>query len=223
MPDPPGTPAPTPAAPGLIDEAINSDVGLLFSPEAPRATSVTEKKEDQRAVWACVPPTFDLDKPTVLIYLHGFNGYVTVSKTAPTGVIRKTEQGGWVANFRNDGRRGNRAGTRASGPKYKIDQTFTNHSPLVLVPEVGLPNLQSAVSVDAVRAARIKFETDTPHRAPPRWRRRARRTCRRGRSTMWGNAEPPTGSASSWTIASSGSRPCPRRRAGPTISTRPSR
>jgi len=162
MPDPPGTPAPTPAAPGLIDEAINSDVGLLFSPEAPRATSVTEKKEDQRAVWACVPPTFDLDKPTVLIYLHGFNGYVTVSKTAPTGVIRKTEQGGWVANFRNDGRRGNTAGTRASGPKYKIDQTFTNHSPLVLVPEVGLPNLQSAVSVDAVRAARIKFETDNP-------------------------------------------------------------
>jgi len=100
MPDPPGTPAPTPAAPGLIDEAINSDVALLFSPEAPRATSVTEKKEDQRAVRARVPPTFDLDKPTVLIYLHGFNGYVTVSKTAPTGVIRKTEQGGWVANSR---------------------------------------------------------------------------------------------------------------------------
>jgi len=100
MPDPPGTPAPTPAAPGLIDEAINRDVALLFSPEAPRATSVTEKKEDQRAVRARVPPTFDLDKPTVLIYLHGFNGCVTVSKTAPTGVIRKTEQGGWVANSR---------------------------------------------------------------------------------------------------------------------------
>lgn len=146
-PAPPGT---LPAGVTTIDEAISPNVALLYSPAAPLASnSDPNKKEDRRAVWARVPDTFDPDKPTLLIYLHGFNGYVTVSVANPNGVHRSPPFG-WINGFRNDGRFGNVDGTLASGPKYKMDQVFQKHSPLVLVPEVGVADGTAQAVVDPI-------------------------------------------------------------------------
>lgn len=153
----PASPGTTPAAATPIDEAITENVALLFSPSAPLASADPEKKEDKRAVWACVPDSFSYEKPTVLIYFHGFNNYVTVSVKQPSGVHRSPPFG-WINAFRNDNRRGNVGGTSASGPKYGLDKPFQKHSPLVLVPEVGVADSTSEATVDATRATFDSFD-----------------------------------------------------------------
>lgn len=169
-PPPPPPPGTLPAGVTPIDEAINANVALIYSPEAPLASDKDpNKKEDKRAVWARVPDTFDPDKPTLLIYFHGFNGYVTVSVARPTGVHRSPPVG-WINGFRNDGRIGNVDGTLASGPKYRLDQTFTKHSPLVLVPEVGVADGNAQATVDPIIAqwetfARLQKELQAAKKA----------------------------------------------------------
>jgi hypothetical protein len=65
------------------DEAIDRQAALLYSPEAPLA-GTRGAHCDHRAVWAFVPAPAAA-RPSVLVYFHGMNNFVTVSAARPGG------------------------------------------------------------------------------------------------------------------------------------------
>ena len=77
----PSTPTPgtQPARPTQVDEPLDASTAMVYSPKAPLASNAADVREDTRAVWTHVSTGFDPDKPSVLIYLHGHNNFVTAT------------------------------------------------------------------------------------------------------------------------------------------------
>ena len=122
---------PVACSPPVGDWAIDDKTALLFSSEAPIASTKTGR-DDATAVWSFVPTAFDYAKPEALFYFHGHNNYVKVGYC--------DHKDGLVPDWVMPTRRFEMA-AKASGPKYKLDSLPTSpHAPLVLVPEVGRDN-----------------------------------------------------------------------------------
>lgn len=142
-----------PAKTPTVDEALDSQSALIYSPEAPLAGKFSPKgstpppdptqvRKDDRAVWACVSAGFDPNNPEVLIYLHGHNYYVTAQRTATNTVAAR------VPDWMPAGKPANPDTTIATnkgvaqGPAghfYGFDALSTSgaHHPLVFLPEDG--------------------------------------------------------------------------------------
>ena len=115
------------AAPNLCrdDLAIDNATALVFSGEAPLEPA--EGLRDARAVWAHVP-----GRPgrSVLIYLHGHNGYVTVDAAGRSRVPD------WAA--RDESARKGASAKLAAPLVYGLDRLGTRlagQEPIVIVPE----------------------------------------------------------------------------------------
>ena len=108
------------------DVAIDATTAMVFSTEAPLIPAAGLR--DARAVWCHVP-----DRPdrTVLIYLHGHNGYVTVDGSGRSRVPD------WAAA--NDAARAGASAKQAAPLVYelnRLESRKTGKKPIVLVPEV---------------------------------------------------------------------------------------
>ena len=123
-----GVPLPPKCPP---DEPISSGAALLYSPHA----QLAEEKGahcDHRAVWTFVPSPLP-DRLFVLVYLHGFNNFVTASAASPGG-----RPASWAGRHRPPTfPPGTRGGPYASGPKYQLDVAaqMSRQRPIVIVPE----------------------------------------------------------------------------------------
>ncbi len=108
------------------DFAIDDATALLFSREAPLVPA--EGLRDARAVWAHVPGR---PERSVLIYLHGHNGYVTVD------VMGRSRLPDWAAS--DESARKAALAKPAAPLVYGLDRLgarLAGHEPIVLVPEV---------------------------------------------------------------------------------------
>jgi hypothetical protein len=114
------------AGPCRDDVPIDAATALLFSAESPLVPA--KGLRDARAVWCHVPGRADR---SVLIYLHGHNGYVTVDASGRSRVPD------WAAG--NDAARAGAAAKQAAPLVYGLDRLEsrqTGQRPVVLVPEV---------------------------------------------------------------------------------------
>ena len=114
-------------APCVSDVAIDNATALVYSSEAPLAPE--KGMRDAQAVWCRVPP-----RPArgVLIYLHGYNGYVTVDANGRSRVPD------WAAG--DEAARAGASSKQAAPLVYGLDRLGvqpTGKGPIVLVPEVG--------------------------------------------------------------------------------------
>jgi hypothetical protein len=108
------------------DVAIDDSTAQVFCEQAP--LSPGPGCRDARAVWCHVPPGPD---HSVLIYLHGFNGYVTVDEKGRSRVPD------WAAGdaAARAGAAGKLAAPLGSGLD-RLDAGKTGKKPVVIVPEV---------------------------------------------------------------------------------------
>ncbi len=108
------------------DVAIDKSTALIFSEQAPLLPAAN--RNDARAVWCRVP-----GKPTrsLLVFLHGHNGYVTVDETGRSCVPD------WAID---DKTAREAASAKPAAPlAYRLDRLGTHelgNDPIVLVPEV---------------------------------------------------------------------------------------
>jgi hypothetical protein len=112
--------------PGLYDIVVDQGTALIYSAQAPLAPEPGQR--DARAVWCHVPPRHNR---SVLIYLHGHNGYVTVDAYGRSRVPD------WAAGDATA--RAGAAGKEAAPLVYGLDRLEskkTGKAPIVLVPEV---------------------------------------------------------------------------------------
>ncbi len=108
------------------DVPIDDTTALLFSPEAPLVPA--DGLRDARAVWCRVARRPD---SSVLVYLHGHNGYVTVDASGRSRVPD------WAAG--DDAGRAGATAKLAAPLIYKLDRLDAGRdgkTPIVLVPEV---------------------------------------------------------------------------------------
>lgn len=98
---------------------IDDHTALVSSPAAPLA----DRGGDAAAVWCSVPPGAD---GSVLVFLHGNDGYVTASAAHPTGYLPS-----WAAGP---------APADAVGPAYHLAalSEVGPLRPIVLAPEIGV-------------------------------------------------------------------------------------
>jgi hypothetical protein len=145
---------PTACAPGQIDEAIDNNTAMIYSPFAPRSPSPaadtpSTKRDDHKAIWCHIPSpsaAFKPSNPELLIFYHGFNNISPVTLSGGKVTSR-------VPSFIT--RRGDSAGTPACGPKYKLDAVATSkHDPISIAPEVGLENTEIDQTESSARQAR---------------------------------------------------------------------
>jgi hypothetical protein len=125
----PPNPKVTPAVP-RVDHALDARTAMLFSPKAPLAEATVD---DHAAVWACVPPGYDVDNPRVLVYFHGHNYFVTATRSGGKVVARAPD---WLSGKRLASATSKGAAQGACGPYYKFD-SLTGAPPLALLPEDG--------------------------------------------------------------------------------------
>ena len=112
------------------DLAIDAETALLFSAEAPLTPAPGLR--DARAVWARVPRKAS---QTVLFYLHGHNGYVTVDRSGHSRVPD------WATS---DMARRAAASREAAPLAYGLPRLGKgNRKPVVLAPEVSTPSTGS--------------------------------------------------------------------------------
>jgi hypothetical protein len=116
------------SAPDLCsdDLAIDDATALLFSEEA--ALKPATGLRDARAVWAHVPGR---PVPSVLVYLHGHNGYVTVDAK------RRSRVPDWAAG--DEAARKGASSKPAAPLVYGLDRLgarLAGAEPIVIVPEV---------------------------------------------------------------------------------------
>jgi hypothetical protein len=137
-----------PAKTPTVDEALDAKTALIYSPKAPLAGLFSPKgpsppadpdqvRKDDRAVWAFVQAGFDLNKPEVLIYLHGHNYYVTAVRTAGTGVAARVPD--WITGSDAGTARNKGVAQGPAGHFYQFDVLASSlpHKPLILLPEDG--------------------------------------------------------------------------------------
>ena len=108
------------------DVAIDAATALLFSAEAPLVPA--KGMRDARAVWCHIPAQPD---KSVLILLHGYNGFVTVDASGRSRVPD------WAAG--NDAARAGALAKQAAPLIYGLDRLEARQAtrrPVVLVPEV---------------------------------------------------------------------------------------
>ncbi len=115
------------AAPDLCrgDLAIDDATAQLFCGEAPLVPA--DGLRDARAVWAHVPGR---PERSVLIYLHGHNGYVTVDAAG------RSRMPDWAA--RDESARKGASAKRAAPLVYGLDRLgarLAGQEPIVIVPE----------------------------------------------------------------------------------------
>ena len=106
------------------DVAIDDQMALLYPRQAPLAPAAG--LQDARAVWASVPARLS---PTVLVFLHGHNNYVSVDSKGQSRIPD------WATT---EAARAGAAGKPAAPLSYQLDKinlNTTGTSPLVLVPE----------------------------------------------------------------------------------------
>jgi hypothetical protein len=111
---------------GRGDVPVDDATALLFSAEAPLVPA--DGLRDARAVWSRVPRRPD---SSVLVYLHGHNGYVTVDASGRSRVPD------WAAG--DDAARAGASAKPAAPLVYKLDRLDSGRggkTPVVLVPEV---------------------------------------------------------------------------------------
>ncbi len=174
-------PAPAPPPPGTIP-AVGTDrcflvnpssgggfgpwVAMVFTTEAIlhgyASPPMTAEDPDHDAVWTFVPDNqLDADKFCMLIFWHGWKGWVTVDQSNPDGI-----KPGWAATRPDPPPNRTTSGGKkvfASGPKYELDQK-RDHDPLILVPENGVPNDVKAWGITV--AGRLNVVTSQPGRKP---------------------------------------------------------
>lgn len=107
------------AALALESTRIDAQAALVASPAAPLAA----RGGDAAAVWCAVPEAAD---GSVLVFLHGNDGFVTASASRPDGYVP-----GWAPRT---------APTTAVGPAYRLAELAEAGGvrPMVVAPEVGV-------------------------------------------------------------------------------------
>jgi hypothetical protein len=156
------TPAPSPVVSCRADEPIDERAALLYSLEAPHANQRSAHC-DHRAVWAFVPQPL-IDRPSVFIYFHGMNNFVTASAARPGG-----RPAGWTRQLPTSL---TPRGPYASGPKYGLDAAAqaSAHRPLTLAPEVSFGSSDSYWAL--ARAGRLATDPNNLQRLIDDCRRR---------------------------------------------------
>lgn len=122
-------PPPTPAVP-RADQPLDALTALIYSPKAPLATI---PPSDHSAVWCCVPASFDVNAPTLLIFFHGHNYFVTAIQSGGKVVARASD---WLSGTRLTAAITKGTAQGPAGPYYKFNALPAGPpSPLVLMPE----------------------------------------------------------------------------------------
>lgn len=123
------------------DVAIDQNMALIFSEKAPLPVTTTIKnargvriKDDYKAVWTFVPASHD---PSLLLFLHGNNGYVTADSA---GKSRAPDWADAAATLAANQKQAAEFGSgldqlQASQDALPADSTTVTKKPIVFVPE----------------------------------------------------------------------------------------
>lgn len=105
------------------DVSVNATTALLYSAKAPLVPG--EGLRDARAVWSCVSRQ---PERSVLVFLHGHNGYVTVDGSGRSRVPD------WASN--DKAAHAGASAKKAAPLVYALDRLGAEPGPVVLAPEV---------------------------------------------------------------------------------------